>query len=819
METSTSRPSRRSLRVRRNSPRAGFPLVGALFLGLFASACGGGGGGGGGNGTPPTAPQNLSYPARLVILELDEALAPLQPTVTGTVSSYTVEPALPAGLVLDPVSGVISGAPSAIAPRTRHTLRASNAGGYSETTLEVLALGRPRFALLVNELDSTHSRFALEGGDGGRMLHAGYHAQPAPQLGPREIVLHPGGLFAFTVDAQTDTVSVHAVDPANGQLATGAPLAAGPAPHHLAVHPEGTFLYVASAGGDALRTFSIDPATGALTAEDTLAVPSGVLQLLVDPLGRFLISVHSGTNALQSYPLDPQSGLPSLGDARSLATAVPVRAALDAHGAHLYLTVANFGLVVRYPVISDAGTLGTSQNRQVGGTPTWLALHPEGRFLYVVRAEGTDLRRYTVDPATGVLTIDTDFGDAPASSRLSFEERGRWAHSIDAANQQLAVLEFDPTDGALVEVQRVGTRREPRAIVVLRGASPLARTASQLYVVQTGAGSLRTFDVESDGDLSLNAVDVPTGILPLDLALDPRHRWAFALTQDEVRTLEIQSDGSLADTGLFVPTGTNPAAITVEPSARFLYLVDRTDGVVTRYEIGVDGSLTAGAPLATEPQPRSLRVDPTGQYLVIGTDGTQPNAQEGSVTPYRIDPLDGSLTLSAPSAPSGPAPGFPSRIAFDSQGLRAYATLLVANSTVPYTFSLETGALAPVAPGTNSQTEPFDVLVTGDRRFGFVALRNPSGPGRVNAYDVRASDGALRNETLNNFTPKQSFTDGLLNARRLALTPDDATLYVLSEGTSEVRILTIDADGLLSTFGVASTASLPLDMELRIVLE
>lgn len=820
METSIPRPSRRPSRSRRGLPLAGSPsaTLCAALLALLASACGGGGGGGG-NVTPIPAPQNLSYPTGLLVLELDETLAPLHPTVTGAVSSFTVTPPLPAGLVLDPVTGVLSGAPTATAPRTRHVVRASNAGGHSQTTLEVLALGRPRFALVANEFDSTLSRFALEAGDGGRMLHAGFHAQPAPQLGPRDVVLHPSGLFAFTVDASTDTVSVHAVDAASGELATGAPLAAGPAPHSLALHPEGTFLYVAAAGGDELRTFSIDPTTGALGAEGVLAVPPGLIQLLADPLGRFLISVHSGTNALQSYPIDPQDGLPSLGESRLLSSAVPVRGVLDAHGAHLYLTIANFGLIVRYPITSDAGSLGTSQNRQVGGTPSWLALHPEGRFLYVVRAGSADLRRYTVNPTTGVLTIDTDFGSAPAGTRLFFEERGRYAHAIDGAGQRLVALRFDPTDGDLEEVQRVRTRRDPRAIAIVRGSSVLSRVSSQLYVVQTGASSLRTFDVEPDGDLGLNAVDVPTGVLPLDLALDPRQRWAFVLSQSELRTLAIQSDGSLADTGLFVPTGTNPAAITVDPSARFLYLIDRTDAQVTRYEIEVDGSLTAGAPLATEPLPRSLRIDPAGQFLMIGTDGTLPNAQEGSVTPYRIDPRTGALTLSAPSAPSGPAPGFPSRFTFDPAGLRAYGTLLVANSTVPYNFALDNGALAAVAPGTNSQTEPFDVVVTGDLRFGFVALRNPSGVGRVNAYDVRPSDGALRNESLNNFTPKQSYTDGLQNARRLALSPDDATLYVLSEGTNQVRILDIGAGGLLSTFGVVSTGSLPLDMELRIVLE
>ena len=103
------------------------PLFAIIVGGL--SACGGGssggssggsgagsgaGGGGGAGGPPPppgtSAPSALSYAAQ-ASYNVGAPITPLDPTVTGTVTSYGVTPALPAGLSLDTTTGRISGTP------------------------------------------------------------------------------------------------------------------------------------------------------------------------------------------------------------------------------------------------------------------------------------------------------------------------------------------------------------------------------------------------------------------------------------------------------------------------------------------------------------------------------------------------------------------------------------------------------------------------------------------------------------------------------------------------------------------------------------
>ena len=130
------------------------PLLIIVVGGL--SACGGGssggssggsGAGGGGAGGPPPPPPNPGTPAPSALSYAAEAsynvgaaITPLDPTVTGTVTSYGVTPALPAGLSLDTTTGRISGTPTAPS-RSTHTITATNAGGNTTFALTISVVG------------------------------------------------------------------------------------------------------------------------------------------------------------------------------------------------------------------------------------------------------------------------------------------------------------------------------------------------------------------------------------------------------------------------------------------------------------------------------------------------------------------------------------------------------------------------------------------------------------------------------------------------------------------------------------------------------
>jgi PQQ-like domain/Putative Ig domain len=84
----------------------------------------------------PPAPSALSYPSPQIFV-IGLPITALNPKVSGTVTQYSVAPALPAGLVLDAASGQISGTPAALAAAGNYTVTATNSGGSTSFSLSI----------------------------------------------------------------------------------------------------------------------------------------------------------------------------------------------------------------------------------------------------------------------------------------------------------------------------------------------------------------------------------------------------------------------------------------------------------------------------------------------------------------------------------------------------------------------------------------------------------------------------------------------------------------------------------------------------------
>lgn len=87
----------------------------------------------------PAAPSALSYPSP-VTANVGTPIPALSATVTGTVLSYSSDPALPAGLALNAATGQISGTPTEETAQGSYTITASNASGSTSFVLVITVL-------------------------------------------------------------------------------------------------------------------------------------------------------------------------------------------------------------------------------------------------------------------------------------------------------------------------------------------------------------------------------------------------------------------------------------------------------------------------------------------------------------------------------------------------------------------------------------------------------------------------------------------------------------------------------------------------------
>ncbi len=85
----------------------------------------------------PAAPTSLVYPQTAITAAVGKAIASDTPTVTGAVASYTVSPALPAGLSLSSSTGVISGTPTAVSAQSTYTVTAANVTGSTTAAVQI----------------------------------------------------------------------------------------------------------------------------------------------------------------------------------------------------------------------------------------------------------------------------------------------------------------------------------------------------------------------------------------------------------------------------------------------------------------------------------------------------------------------------------------------------------------------------------------------------------------------------------------------------------------------------------------------------------
>ena len=292
--------------------------------------------------------------------------------------------------------------------------------------------------------------------------------------------------------------------------------------------------------------------------------------------------------------------------------------------------------------------------------PSWLAIHPNGRYLYAVN-ERMGLAG-KVDPGeVSAFSIDRKSGKLTEINRVP-SQGGQPCHvSVDKTGKMAVVANWYTGSAAAFPIRRGGVLGEAATVCRQEGGQTshchsVTITPDNRFLLSTNTGLNKVFVYRLDAEKAkLVAHDPPfLGLQkptnPRHLSLHPNGRWAYVsneinpggctmLRYDKMRG--VLEEGPVAASVPPDYTGrVSPAECIVHPSGRFVYESNRGHNSIAVFGVNPDdGSLAMIETFLPGGEgPRSFTIDPSGRFLIVMMQ------RSNSIVRLRIDPQSGKLS-------------------------------------------------------------------------------------------------------------------------------------------------------------------------------
>ncbi len=471
-------------------------------------------------------PAGLTYAANPVAYTLGLPIDQNYPISTGgVITSYSSSPALPAGLVLDPVSGFITGTPTVASLATDYTITGSNSYGTTAATVNIAVNVVPPSSLIYPTVGVT---YAL--------------GTPIPNNVP-----HSTGSPILFYSISSDLPPGLHFDTATG-IISGTPTALAP--------PRGYFVTAFNTAGSITATLEI---TVALLAPSSLTYSANPVQYVMgaDIIGNLPSSEGSPVLSYSvSPPLPPglvlntttgvitgrPTALRAAADYQVTATnnggsgTVALNITVAAANPQLFICEPRLGIIAKYDAITGAAT--NANFASAPGFPYSSTIFADR--LYVAASSGNAVRAYNV--TTGAL-INNGF----ITGLNGPQGIATWGSNLFVATSSSnSVGEYNATTGAAINTSFITQYLQPKPVAVFgnnlyvsgltspldeydavtgtKKASPytwglsptaLAISGNDLFVLDFGSGKVGKFDattgfvINSDLIVGLN---VPEGL-------------------------------------------------------------------------------------------------------------------------------------------------------------------------------------------------------------------------------------------------------------------------------------------------------------------
>jgi 6-phosphogluconolactonase len=358
--------------------------------------------------------------------------------------------------------------------------------------------------------------------------------------------------------------------------------------------------------GRGIHLFQTNRATGALT-------PAGILEMGTSP--SCLVLNASGTRLYSANETD------RVGEAKEG-------------------TVSSFGINQTDGKLELLNTV-----RSGGAGPTYVSVHPSGRYLLVANYFGGSV---------AVVPILPDGRLGPATDVKKAAGKLGPTRAANAPPGSFALSGHDRTHAHMIAA-------DPSGRFVLHVDLGLDKTFIWKFDLEKG--------VLTPGESP--SVSLPPGDGPRHFHFHPNGRWFYSI-QEEASTIVLFDYDAATDrlssrqTISTLPpgfTGSNFCSeILVSADGRFVYAGNRLHDSIAIFSIGPNGSLTyMGEECARGSYPRSFNFDPTGQFLYCC------NQRGDNITVFSVDRKTGALNFTGLYTPVGN----PSSIVFVDLGKKS----------------------------------------------------------------------------------------------------------------------------------------------------
>lgn len=308
---------------------------------------------------------------------------------------------------------------------------------------------------------------------------------------------------------------------------------------------------------------------------------------------------------------------------------------------------------------TDTGELYNPVLAAEATNPSFLEIHPNGKYLYAVSEVGGSggVSAFAIDKSTGDLTL---------LNQQSSGGAGPCHVNIDHTGKNVLVANYGSGSASVIPIKSNGSLGEPTGFVQHTGSSvnPNRQKEPHAHSINPGPDNRFAFVADLGIDkIMIYRLDVEKGTIeennppfaklkpgagPRHFTFHPNGKYAYVINELDCTVTAFTyepASGALNDIQSIttLPEGFNGsntcAEVRVHPNGRFLYGSNRGHNSIAVYRINRRyGTLTfVEHETADIKTPRNFNIDPTGKFCLVA------NQDGNSIVVFRINRRTGEL--------------------------------------------------------------------------------------------------------------------------------------------------------------------------------